>query len=194
LPRRCLSAIGPTTELSRFPPKNFVRINKPSPCFVSPTIGESRTYAGKEAGGARPVRSMAGIAGVDETGDKVRSQLSSLKIKELIFAVNAGGVCHFHAGVLSLEICRIVRLLAGDSSVSVCMAQRSSVAEITGKRMTSRQPRVSRHCRELNLRPAGALLAPRHNQYAGSAKSSQVRLSSNSMRYTDAGARQRTPS
>src|ERR1017187_2012150 len=91
---------------------------------------------------------MAGIAGVDETGDRVGSQPSSLKIKELIFAVNAGGVCHFHAGVLSLEICRIVRLLAGDSSVSVCMAQRSSVAEITGKRMTSRQPRVSRRSEE----------------------------------------------
>src|ERR1039457_577899 len=74
LPRRCVSAIGPTTERSRFPPKNFVRINKPSPCFVSPTIGESRTYAGKEAGGARPVRSMGGIAGMDESGDSVGSE------------------------------------------------------------------------------------------------------------------------
>lgn len=84
--------------------------------------------------------------------------------KEIVVAASAGGLCDFQGEALSLLVGRIVRLLAGDSSISARMAQRSSVAEITGNRITSMQPRVRRHCRELNLRPAEAILEERHSQ------------------------------
>jgi hypothetical protein len=179
---RCASAARPTAQLSRFPPMNCVKTDERSPFLVLQTTGDSRNYAGRESGGARPARWTAGVDGTDRLRDGRGSQPSSFRTKELAFAVNAGGLCHFQTEALSLVICRMVRLLAGDSSISARMARRSSVAEITGKRMTSMHPRVSRHCRAFDLRPARVALDPRHNQYAGSAKSSHTRLSSSSMK------------
>ncbi len=72
--------------------------------------------------------------------------------KERASAASAGGLCNFQLETLSGLAGWMLRLLAGDSSISLRMAQRSSVAEITGKRMTSMQPKASRHCREVNLR------------------------------------------
>jgi hypothetical protein len=76
---------------------------------------------------------------------------------------------------------RVVRLMAGDSSISFRMARRSSVAETMGKRMTSSHPKASTHCRGVNLRPTVAVLEPRHNQRASSANSSHARFSNNSL-------------
>jgi hypothetical protein len=76
----------------------------------------------------------------------------------------------------------MVRLLAGDSSISLRMARRSSVAETTGKRITSMHPRASTHCKAVTLRTSEDVLEPCHNQKAGTAKNSHARLSSNSMK------------
>jgi hypothetical protein len=76
----------------------------------------------------------------------------------------------------------MVRRQAGDSSVSLRMAERSSVAEITGKSMTNTHPKASRHWRALNWRLKATVLEPRHSQTAGSANSSHARFSSSSMK------------
>src|SRR5208282_2860040 len=89
---------------------------------------------------------------------------SSFTGREAAVASRAGGLCSFQPETLSWLACRTLRLLAGDSSISLRMASRSSVAEITGKRITSRQPKASRHCKDVNLRPAGAVLELRHSQ------------------------------
>jgi hypothetical protein len=74
---------------------------------------------------------------------------------------------------LSLAAWHTVRLLTEESSISVCIACKSSEAEITGNSRTSRHPSDARHWSELNLR-----VPRRHSQYAGSASSSHARLSS----------------
>src|ERR1039458_2583656 len=125
---------------------------------------------------------MAGAAGTHKLGEGIGCPPRSLTIRELAVAANAGGLCHFQAEALSLLACRMVRLLAGDSSISLRMARRSSVAETTGKRMTSMHPKASRHCSAVNLLPAETVLQLRHSQKAGSAKSSHARLSSSSMK------------
>lgn len=76
----------------------------------------------------------------------------------------------------------MLRLLAGDSSISARMARKSSLAETTGKSMTNKHPSASRPWHAVNLRVAGAVLASCHSQKAGSAKSNQARLSSNSIK------------
>lgn len=53
-------------------------------------------------------------------------------------------------------------------------------------------PKARTHCGEVNLRPADAVLELRHNQKAGSAKSSQARLSRSSMKQK-AGSADMTP-
>ena len=58
----------------------------------------------------------------------------------------------------------ILRLLTGDSSISARMARRSSVAEMTGKRITSMHPRANRHWTAVNRRAAGVLLQLRHSK------------------------------
>lgn len=78
----------------------------------------------------------------------------------------------------------MVRLLAGDSSISLRITRRSSVADTTGKRITSMHPNARKHCKALNLRPYGAVLQLRHSQKAGSAKSSHARLSNSSIKLT----------
>jgi len=96
---------------------------------------------------------------------------------------SADAVCDraFQAEALSWLVRRMLRLLMGDSSISVRMAMRSSVAETTGKRITSAQPKASRHCRELDLCSAQEFLEPRHKQKAGRASSSHARLSRSSI-------------
>src|SRR5580700_1009622 len=126
---------------------------------------------------------MAGAADRDKLGEGSCCQPSPLfAIKGPILAAKAGGLCNFQAETLSLLAWRTLRLLAGDSSISLRMARRSSVAETTGKRMTRTQPKASRHCSGVNLRPAEGVLEPRHSQQAGNASSSHARLSSSSMK------------
>src|ERR1035437_10594306 len=125
---------------------------------------------------------MAGAAGTHKLGEGIGCPPRALTIRELAVAANAGGLCHFQAEALSLLACRMVRLLAGDSSISLRMARRSSVAETTGKRMTSMHPRTSTHCKAVNLRTSEEVLEPCHNQKSGTAKNSHARLSSNSMK------------
>jgi len=96
-------------------------------------------------------------------GNWCQSSLSTIKRRFGVQA-RAGGVCNLPADALSLLASRTVRLLEGDSSISARMAQRSSVAETTGKRTTSMHPIASRHCRDLNLRVAWVALDTRHSQ------------------------------
>src|ERR1700689_743190 len=132
-----------------------VTIDKHSVVFLLRTTGYSGDYERKESGGARPACAMAGGARVNKYRAPKWGQSSSFTIKRLFgVQARAGGVCNLPADALSLLACRTVRLLAGDSSISARMAQRSSVAETTGKRTTSMNPRASRHCRDLNLRVA----------------------------------------
>jgi hypothetical protein len=84
--------------------------------------------------------------------------------------------------LLSLAVWHTVRLLTEESSISVCLACKSSEAEITGNSRTSRHPRDARHWSELNLR-----VPRRHSQYAGSASSSHARLSSSSIQFLISG-------
>ena len=52
----------------------------------------------------------------------------------------------------------MLRLLLGDSSISARIARMSSVAEITGKRTTRRQPSAKKVWKGLDLRLSGAVL------------------------------------
>lgn len=80
--------------------------------------------------------------------------------KEIDAATRSGCACQVDA--LSPAFWQMLRLLRGDSSISARIACKSSVAEITGNRITSMHPRESRHCRD--LRPTRALLRSRHSQ------------------------------
>src|SRR5208337_988977 len=146
-------------------------------------ISERNDHARQATGGARPARCSAGAAGRGKNGCKGTPLESAAS--EIVEAgpSRAGGICalEFQRGLLSPPACRMLRLLSGDSSISVRMAMRSSLAEITGKSITSRQPRASRHCRELNVCSARALLELRHSQYAVTASSSHARLSKSSI-------------
>jgi hypothetical protein len=73
-------------------------------------------------------------------------------------------VCHLEVESRSLLCWRMLCLLQGDSSNSARMAQRSSVAEITGKRTTITHPRANRHCHAEGLRAAEATLRLHHSQ------------------------------
>ena len=126
-----------------------------------------------------------GAANCSHTVSLVRNGVAEL--------MRAGGFCHFQADVLSVLDCRRLRLLAGDSSISVRIARRSSVAETTGKRRTSKHPKASRHCNAVNLRPAVSPLDFDHSQKAGRARSSHARLSSSSMNQSK-GRQTQTPS
>jgi len=96
---------------------------------------------------------------------------------------SAGGVCNrlFQTEALSLLPWRMLRLLAGDSSISARIACTSSVADMTGKRTTSAQPSASQHCKEADLSFRQMRVDPRNAVYAASASSSQIRLSSSSI-------------
>lgn len=111
-----------------------------------------------------------------------KCQASSVGIKEFELATRDGWLCHFPGEVFSALFWQILRFVDGDSSISARMARRSSVAEMTGNRMTSAQTRENRHCRAVSLRPAVSPLEPRHSQKAGKANSSQARLSSSSIK------------
>jgi len=125
---------------------------------------------------------MAGTTGADNRTVGNGRRLCPPTVTDFAVAAKAGGFCHRQAKALSLLARRMVRLLAGDSSISLRMAQRSSVAETTGKRMTSMHPSASTHCKAVNLRTSEEVLEPCHNQKAGTAKNSHARLSSNSMK------------
>jgi hypothetical protein len=155
------------TLLSRFPPMNFVKINKYfRECFYEPwAIGG--TYPGKQSGGARLARWVAGAVGTDKPEVGSGCQLPSLTVHELVTQATqatAGGLCHFQEEALSWLACQTLRLPAGDSSISARITWRSSVAETTGKRMTSTHPRANRHCRDVNARLVRAPPAWRHKQ------------------------------
>src|SRR5271169_269053 len=138
---------------------NFVKIDKYfRECFYEPwAIGG--TYPGKESGGARLARLMAGAVGTDKPGVGSGCQPPSLTVHELVTQATAGGLCHFQEEALSWLACRTLRLPAGDSSISARITWRSSVAETTGKRMTRTHPRANRHCRDVNARLLRAPLA-----------------------------------
>lgn len=158
-----------------------VRFEKGHRGWISPTNGDLRIYARGGGGGARPVRATAGAeknAGVEVA---TKCQASSAGIKEFEFDSRDGWLCHFPGEAFSALFWPTLRFVEGDSSISARMARRSSVAEMTGKRTTSTQPRESRHCRAVSLRPAEPF-EPRHSQKAGKAKNSQARLSSSSIK------------
>ena len=126
-----------------------------------------------------------GVANCSQTMSLVRNGVAEL--------MRAGGLCDFQADALSVLDCRRLRLLTCDSSISVRIARRSSVAETTGKSRTSRHPKASRHCNAVNLRPVDSPLVFDHSQKAGSARSSHARLSRSSMNQSK-GRRTQTPS
>src|ERR1700727_3298155 len=119
-------------------------------------------YTKNKLGGARPARSMTGATGVLRYGLDTCCQ-DSTAVKKIALPETAAGLCHpaWSSGLLSVLACRRLRSLAGDSSISARIARKSSVAEITGKRITSTHPSASRHCAELNRRVA---LRPCHSQ------------------------------
>jgi len=110
-----------------------------------------------------------------------RCQACSAGMNEFELDSRDGWLCHFPGETFSVLFWQMLRFVVGDSSISAPIARRSSVAEMTGKRTTSTQPRESRHCRAVSFRPAEPL-EPRHSQKAGKAKSSQARLSSSSIK------------
>lgn len=122
-----------------------------------------------------------GAGGSEKPELGAKGHASSHGVKELEKDAKDGWLCHFSEECLSVLFWQMLRL-EGDSSISARIARRSSVAEMTGKRTTSAQPRESRHCRVVSLRPAAAPLETRHSQKAGKAKSSQARLSSSSIK------------
>jgi len=139
-------------------------------------------YARGDRGGARPVRATVGAEKNPRVEVATKCQASSVEIKEFEFDSRDGWLCHFPGEAFSALFWQTWRLVDGDSSISARMARRSSVAEMTGKRTTSTQPRESRHWRVVSRRPAMAPLETRHSQKAGKAKSSQARLSSSSIK------------
>src|ERR1700689_3559104 len=90
-------------------------------------IGESGDYTGREAGGARPARSIAGAGGAQTERGSTGCRPLPFTEKEVAAAIRAGGLCSFQPEIFSGLACRTLRLLAGDSSISLRMASRSSV-------------------------------------------------------------------
>jgi len=134
-------------------------------------------------GGALPAGSANGISVRVEKNLRGRPSPSTASANDGSICSRAGGACCrvFQGDDLSLLACRTLRLPSGDSSISVRMATRSSVAEITGKSITSRHAKARTHCRELNWWSARALPDLRHSQQAGRASSNHARLSSSSI-------------
>src|SRR5271165_1155225 len=132
---------------------------------LSTAMSELDHYARWEAGGARPERRID-PAVRDKAITWETSWNSAPRANGITVPSIAGGVCKrlFQGEALALVAWRRLRLLAGVSSISVRMARRSSVAEITGKSTTSTHPKASRHCSELKLRSAWLVRVLRHSQ------------------------------
>src|SRR5579859_1659095 len=113
-------------------------------------------YARKGSGGPRPVRAMAGSDGSENPEVATKCQTSSCVAKKLEVEMAAGWACQVLKGALSALLWQALRFVEGDSSISARMTRRSSVAEITGKRMTSKQASEKRRCNEPSLRPVAA--------------------------------------
>jgi hypothetical protein len=127
---------------------------------------DAANYPRREPGGARPAcKSQALASGAKNKAETLSSPASGAG-GHSTFATNAGGPCRrlTQAECLSPPACRTARLLVEDSSISVRIACRSSVAEITGNSRTSTQPSASKHCSALTLRNARAPAHWRHSQ------------------------------
>jgi len=70
----------------------------------------------------------------------------------------AGCIGDFEGEDLSPLHDPMLRLVLGDSSISARIARMSSVADITGKRTTSRQPSARKVWKGLDFRLSGAVL------------------------------------
>lgn len=77
-------------------------------------------------------------------------------MKEVENDGSEGWLCHFPKEAFSGVFWQALRLVEDDSSISARITRRSSVAEITGKRITSMQASENKRCREVSLRPAEA--------------------------------------
>ncbi len=168
--------------------KSFVKMGKNRRRFLHATDRRfsethSSNYARREQGGARLARRTTGAAGSDCGTEKDSCQPSISGANVAVAATTAGKVCHrlCQAEVFSAAAWRALRLPGEDSSISVRIACRSSVAEITGKSRTSKHASASKHCREPNLLKARVWKLRRHSQKAGRASKSHVRFSSNSI-------------
>lgn len=115
-------------------------------------------YPRRKVGGARDARMTVGDAAVDvSTGDAWYHAESGTK-EGCRLTVRAGCISDFEAEDLSPPHSPMLRLLLGDSSISARIARMSSVAEITGKRTTSRQPSAKKVWKGLDFRLSGAVL------------------------------------
>lgn len=142
-----------------------------------------RTYPRRENGGARPVLRAQTLTGGDKRLVETSSTATSSNPSRIALAMSAGGLCMrlVQAEPRSPAVCRTVRLLVADSSISARMACKSSDAEITGNNRTRAQAKLSRHCSDVIQRAGRDAPPRRHSQYAGRASNTQTRLSNSSM-------------
>ena len=137
----------------------------------------------REAGGARPLGTLSRIAtGRVTVKPTTRPLHSSAGGKAATSPATAGVVPKVAIWSLWLSAFREARQTEGDSSVSGCMARKSSVAEITGNSSSRMKARAKTHRTGLRKRLRRECTASRrHTQKAGTASSTQIRFSSNSM-------------
>jgi hypothetical protein len=115
-------------------------VKRPGVAVSCETGDPEDNYARSNLGGARGARMTLGDAAVDvRTGGAWYHAESDTK-DGCRTTVSAGCVKDFEAEDLSPPDSPMLRLLLGDSSISARIARMSSVAEITGKSTTSRQP------------------------------------------------------
>ena len=105
----------------------------------------------------------AGKGGMENNAiDSQRHAASSVR-NEVYATASADGEWILQQEDFSGPFAEMLRLLMGDSSTSARIARRSSVAEITGKRMINRHPSEKKHCSE-DLRRTRALRQSCHSQ------------------------------
>jgi len=124
-----------------------------------------KNYPRREnAGGPRLTRSIAGETGVDSLAWPAFSHFSSFAAKEIAPPTTIAGFCHLPTPARSMPTSRMFRLVAGDSSISVRIASRSSVTETTGNSTTSAHPSASKHCIARKFWPTRCAVERRQSQ------------------------------
>jgi len=158
-------------------------------------IGDGASYPRQEHGGARLARRIDGVAGTARGAMRSSCQPSPVSLMETMAGTTAGRFCPepCQAQAFCPAVWQTVRLPGENSSISARMACKSSLAEITGNRRTSAQPRTqtktSGDAVRVLVRPSWVRSSPpherlrwRHSRQAGTSSDNQQRLRKSSIR------------
>jgi len=148
-------------------------------------MSAEQNYPREEWGGARgprgQVRASSGTGTAPSNTIPQTSPLPQMFVCDTGWTKKPSAVGHALAKELPAD-CRTVRLEGLDSSISCCMACKSSVAETTGNRSMRRQIKIKHALSRCGARePQASSGTRRQTHRAGNASVNQRRLSRSSM-------------